>query len=352
VKTQLLPLILFVLSIQLPVVADISQEEIFSSPMAEIEAQLPSEHPGVYYLYAQRLFEEGRKDEAIFWFYAGQLRYLFYLEANPDLQEEASLFASLNLALNSINEYAAENPSQWIEQLDRVLAWDRETPNRFTSKEQFPMAWDTARSSIRNLKLEVDQIAEQIVQDRLNRQRGHTDEVEFTTFSPDGQQIISGGGRSDDNTVRIWDLQGNAIGEPFQGHTDDLYAMALSPDGQLIATGNSGTATVQLRNLQGEMIGEPFQGHTWTIIAVAFSPDGQTIASGSGDSTIRFWDLQGNPVGEPWQPQADNPVLSLAFSPDGQMIIAYGAEAQLQTQSDRGLIPLPNLNSPRLTATD
>ena len=32
-------------------------------------------------------------------------------------------------------------------------------------------------------------------------------------------------------------------------------------------------------------------GHTEAVLSVAFSPDGQQLASGSGDTTVRLWDL-------------------------------------------------------------
>ncbi|XP_076245674.1 notchless protein homolog 1 isoform X2 [Calliopsis andreniformis] len=33
------------------------------------------------------------------------------------------------------------------------------------------------------------------------------------------------------------------------------------------------------------------EGHKEAVISVAFSPDGQSLASGSGDTTVRFWDI-------------------------------------------------------------
>ncbi|NEZ55385.1 eIF2A-related protein [Adonisia turfae] len=143
---------------------------------------------------------------------------------------------------------------------------------------------------------------------------GHTDRVHSVTFSPDGKYIVSG---SEDKTLRLWDLQGNLIGQPFQTESS-AYAIAFSPDGKYIASGG-GTYGIQLWDLKGNPIGKPLQGHTGRVESIAFSPDSQYIASGSRDKTVRLWDLQGNPVVKPLQGH-ESDVYSVVFSPDSQYI--------------------------------
>lgn len=148
--------------------AALTPEEIKSLPPASIERSLPDEHPSSYYLYAVRLFAEGKKDDAVFWFYTGQIRFRAHLKANPDLKPsgDPALFASLNATLGrEINEYAGGDPKMWFAQIDRALAWDRKMENGFTSKKKFKKEYEEIRSGLLKMKegLEknVDQLREQ-----------------------------------------------------------------------------------------------------------------------------------------------------------------------------------------------
>jgi WD40 repeat protein len=54
-------------------------------------------------------------------------------------------------------------------------------------------------------------------------------------FSPDDRIIVSA---SADKTLRLWDLQGNPIGQPFRGHKFDVRSIAFNPNGQMIVSGS------------------------------------------------------------------------------------------------------------------
>ncbi|OYE00827.1 NACHT and WD repeat domain-containing protein [Nostoc sp. 'Peltigera membranacea cyanobiont' 232] len=150
--------------------------------------------------------------------------------------------------------------------------------------------------------------------------RGHEGEVNSLTFSPDGKLIVSGG----DRTVRLWELhqilQDRVIGRSQRKYENWVNSVVFSPDGQWIVSA-SNDSTIRLWDIQGNPIGQPWHGHEKEVNSVVFSPDGQWIVSASNDSTIRLWDIQGNPIGRPWRGH-EYWVNSTAFSPDGKWIIS------------------------------
>jgi len=161
--------------------------------------------------------------------------------------------------------------------------------------------------------------------------QGHTAAVTAVAFSPDSQRLVSS---SEDGTVRLWDLKGQPIGSPFKGHTGAVTAVAFSPDGQYIASSGE-DQTIRLWNQKGASVGQLFRGHTGAVTAVAFSPDGQFLVSGSEDQTLRLWNLRGQPIGKPFQGHKQA-VTAVAFSPDGQLIASGGKDRSVRLWNLRG----------------
>jgi hypothetical protein len=147
----LLPLLLSMNAVAAP----LGIEDVKSLPEAKVELALPESHPAVLYVYAARLFRAGRKDEAVMWFYAGQLRYRFYLRSNPKLPPdgEPAVFAALTETFGEeINGWAGGSPRDWVAAIDRALKWDEANPNTFTSKSQNAVALQETRQGLAELR--------------------------------------------------------------------------------------------------------------------------------------------------------------------------------------------------------
>ena len=124
-----------------------------------------TQHPGSLYILAGKLFQSGKKDEAVFWFYAGQLRYRFYLSASPGLDPsgDPALFASLSESIGRpINEYAFGDLPALTTTIDRVLEWDEKTPNGFTSKITHANILKAIREGLVKMKEKIKSSAEEI----------------------------------------------------------------------------------------------------------------------------------------------------------------------------------------------
>uniref|UniRef100_A0A5K4E8W7 Notchless homolog 1 n=1 Tax=Schistosoma mansoni TaxID=6183 RepID=A0A5K4E8W7_SCHMA len=98
-------------------------------------------------------------------------------------------------------------------------------------------------------------------------------------------------------------------------------------------------------------------GHKGAVLVAQFSPDGRSLASGSGDQTVRFWDLNTELPLSTGSEVHKAPVLCLAWSPDA-VRLASGCQGgmiclwqQTEAGNDWGLCSTNPLIKPQLAAT-
>ncbi|XP_063810080.1 notchless protein homolog 1 isoform X3 [Pseudophryne corroboree] len=75
----------------------------------------------------------------------------------------------------------------------------------------------------------------------------------------------------------------------LEGHTEAVISVAFSPTGKYLASG-SGDTTVRFWDLSTETPHFTSKGHTHWVLSIAWSPDGKKLASGCKNSQIFIWD--------------------------------------------------------------
>jgi cell division cycle 20-like protein 1, cofactor of APC complex len=162
---------------------------------------------------------------------------------------------------------------------------------------------------------------------------GHKQEICGLRWSPDEQQLCSGG---NDNKVMVWSNKSSSPVWKFSDHCAAVKAVAWSPHqhGLLASGGGTADKTIKFRNsLTGETVSSvdtgsqvcnltfgktlnelvsthgysynevniwkypkmekvgTLMGHTMRVLFLTMSPDGSTIVTGAGDETLRFWSV-------------------------------------------------------------
>lgn len=106
-----------------PSIALAAAEEIIRAPETLKE-------PLELFSPAAIFFQQGKKDEAVFWFYAAQLRTRYQLVFEKGDRGQLLTIMMMTAGVQ-INNYAFQDTANFSRILDRVLEWDRATPNPF-----------------------------------------------------------------------------------------------------------------------------------------------------------------------------------------------------------------------------
>ena len=121
---------------------------------------------------------------------------------------------------------------------------------------------------------------------------------------------------------KVWDIGEGTIKQTFAGHEQDIYSLDFAQTGRIIASG-SGDRSVRLWDVERGV-----QTLVLTIedgvTTVAISHDARYVAAGSLDKSVRVWDTETGFLVERLEgPRGHkDSVYSVAFSPNGRELVS------------------------------
>jgi len=147
---------------------------------------------------------------------------------------------------------------------------------------------------------------------------GHDNIVSSVAFAPQRIHDCLLASGSDDNTIKVWNHQGEF--QTLQGHESWVYSVAFSSKVDILASG-SRDRTVKLWDWRtGECL-HTLVGHQNRVKFVSFNPDSTRLASASDDKTIKIWDVNNQTCLQTLTGHEDK-VDCVVFSPDGNVASA------------------------------
>ncbi|KIM89589.1 hypothetical protein PILCRDRAFT_1933 [Piloderma croceum F 1598] len=136
-----------------------------------------------------------------------------------------------------------------------------------------------------------------------------------------------------------------AIIAVLEGHTDFVSCVAFLQDGKRIVSG-SGDKTIRVWDVDtGDVVVGPLYGHASLLISVTFSQDSKLIVSGSGNDTIHTWDADTGDLIRKISCEHTDFVNFVAFSQDGKRIVSGSSDETIRIWvADTGHLVVRSLN--------
>lgn len=200
------------------------------------------------------------------------------------------------------------------------------------------------------------------------KQQGHYFDMNTIAFSPDGQNIATGG---EDGKVKLWNASSGFCFVTFPEHSASIStvefakqgqvlfsasldgtvraydliryrnfrtftspspvqfsSLAVDPTGDVVCAGSQDNFEIYMWSVQTGKLLDVLSGHTAPVSGLAFHPTGNQLASSSWDRSVRLWSVFGRSrASEPITVSSE--ATALAFRPDGKEICASTLDGQL-----------------------
>lgn len=200
------------------------------------------------------------------------------------------------------------------------------------------------------------------------KQQGHYYDMNTLAFSPDGQNIATGG---EDGKVKLWNASSGFCFVTFPEHSASISSvefakqgqvlfsasldgtvrafdlvryrnfrtftsptpvqfcsLAVDPSGEVVAAGSQDSFEIYLWSVQTGKLLDILSGHTAPVSGLSFSPTGDQLASCSWDRSVRFWGVYGRSRNsEPVTISSE--ATALSFRPDGKEVAVSTLDGQI-----------------------
>ncbi len=153
---------------------------------------------------------------------------------------------------------------------------------------------------------------------------GHVGWVTALAWSPDAKTLASSSGdyTAEDYTVRLWDVNGNALA--MVDNQTRTYSLAWSPNGMFLASGTE-DGRINILSAGGKLL-KTLKAESGVVYALDWSSDGEMLAAGVSGGTARnkveLWNMDGQLLDTLPTKYSGGKFYNVARSPDGQYLVA------------------------------
>ncbi|KAF8641212.1 hypothetical protein AX17_000846 [Amanita inopinata Kibby_2008] len=200
------------------------------------------------------------------------------------------------------------------------------------SQDRTIKLWD-----ISDVPISSDEETDTIRCKSLTTQRAHEKDINSLDVAPNDKLLASG---SQDRTAKIFEIEyfsgsgkNAARGElkligTCKGHKRGIWTVRFSRTERILATG-SGDKTIKLWNIDDFSCVKTFEGHTNSVLRVDFINSGMQLVSSASDGLVKLWNIREEECVTTLDNHEDK-VWALAVSSD-ERIIASGAADSMVT---------------------